>query len=162
MLLLQAEPRPAPGPDVRDPPRKLVLVAAGGCSVAIPIESVREVVPACLFTPLPGSGSHVCGLINLRGQIVTVIDLAASLRQATNGLGRECTVVIVEVGAKRIGVRVDEVLRMLEVPADTKMESGVMISRSGSQREYDPEPRHVETEVFLLIDPITHFGPYFV
>ena len=44
---------------------------------AFPGEQVREVRPLAGLTPLPGTPAFVAGLINLRGRIVPVIDLAA-------------------------------------------------------------------------------------
>lgn len=47
-----------------------------GQRLAIPLESVIRVVPALKCTPLPGAPQTVLGLVNVRGQIVPVVDLA--------------------------------------------------------------------------------------
>ena len=45
----------------------------------LPILSVREIIRSCEITPVPLAPRHVRGLINLRGQIVTILDLAVRL-----------------------------------------------------------------------------------
>ena len=50
-----------------------------GQSYAVPILSVQEVLAAAEIEPVPGSPPGVLGVINLRGQIVTVFDLRMRL-----------------------------------------------------------------------------------
>lgn len=54
-----------------------------GQRLAIPLESVIRVVPALKCTPLPGAPQTVLGLVNVRGQIVPVVDLARRFAWAT-------------------------------------------------------------------------------
>ncbi|WP_275589439.1 chemotaxis protein CheW [Pseudomonas sp. KSR10] len=48
----------------------------GNLQCAVPLENVVKVLPALLNTPLPGAPESVCGLVNLRGQVLPVIDLS--------------------------------------------------------------------------------------
>lgn len=48
----------------------------GGQHFAVALEHVVRVLPALLSTPLPGAPATVCGLVNVRGQILPVVDLA--------------------------------------------------------------------------------------
>jgi len=47
-----------------------------GQHFAVALESVVRVLPALLSTPLPGAPTTVCGLVNVQGNILPVIDLA--------------------------------------------------------------------------------------
>jgi purine-binding chemotaxis protein CheW len=47
--------------------------------VGIPVERVQEVLRAQTVTPVPLAHPHISGLLNLRGQIVTALDLRARL-----------------------------------------------------------------------------------
>jgi len=47
--------------------------------LGLPILSIREIIRSCEITPVPLAPRHVRGLINLRGQIVTILDLAVRL-----------------------------------------------------------------------------------
>ena len=51
----------------------------GATTYAVDVEDAREIVPMRKLTRLPGAPGHVLGLINVRGTIVTVIDLARRL-----------------------------------------------------------------------------------
>jgi purine-binding chemotaxis protein CheW len=86
-------------------PRYLV-VEAGGQRFAWELTAIREIVPARAVTRLPGSPTWVLGLLNLRGMVVTVVDLAARLGLAA---GAGVSVVVLDVEERRLGVRVDRV-----------------------------------------------------
>jgi purine-binding chemotaxis protein CheW len=47
--------------------------------LGVPVERVQEVLRAQPLTPVPLAHEHICGLVNLRGQIVTAVDLRARL-----------------------------------------------------------------------------------
>lgn len=87
----------------------------------VTLDAVREIVPFRRPTRLPGGGAHVAGLLNVRGTIVTVLDLGARL-----GAGAAAraggSVVLVEHGSKVVGVAVDEVLDVQRV-ADVEIET---------------------------------------
>lgn len=95
----------------------------------VELGTVREIIPARRPTRLPGAGPYVSGLVNVRGTIVTVLDLAARLAgageraDASRGVG---SIVLMEHGAKVVGVAVDEVLdvrRVAELELETEAES---------------------------------------
>ena len=75
-----------------------------GCEIAV----VREIIPARLATRLPGSPGYVLGLINLRGTVITVIDLVQRLGAGTAD-AREGSIVLVAFGPRSVGLAVDEV-----------------------------------------------------
>jgi chemotaxis signal transduction protein len=50
-------------------------VVAGGRTLALPLEDVRGVARAVPLVPIPGAPAAVAGLANIRGTLVTVLDL---------------------------------------------------------------------------------------
>ena len=64
----------------------------------LPILSVREIIRSCEITPVPLAPRHVRGLINLRGQIVTILDLAVRLGIRDRQEERESHVVVLKAG----------------------------------------------------------------
>ena len=96
--------------------RYLLFGVAGGtyaCEIAV----VREIVPFRRCTRLPGAPGHVCGLINLRGTVVTVLDLG--MRLGSTPVSRnEGSVILVEQGARVVGLGVDAVREVQRVPPD--------------------------------------------
>jgi purine-binding chemotaxis protein CheW len=84
---------------------------------ALPMRAVREIVDAQgRLVPMPGAPQHVPGMINLRGQMVPVVDMRGFLH-----LGGEtaCTpetkIVVLDQGEALVGLRVDAVRSILQV-----------------------------------------------
>ncbi|MGB0453023.1 MAG: chemotaxis protein CheW [Bacteriovoracaceae bacterium] len=85
---------------------------------AIHLLSVKEVIPLPETTPLPNSPSHYVGIMNLRGQIISVIDLRSRLKIKSKEEGLEEAVVIVEFDGVGIGVIVDSINSVLNIQSD--------------------------------------------
>jgi purine-binding chemotaxis protein CheW len=78
-------------------------------------------VPYRPATRLPGAPNYVCGLINLRGTIVTVLDLG--LRVGGKTVDRDGgSIILVENGSKLVGLAVDEV-RDVQPVSEEQVES---------------------------------------
>jgi purine-binding chemotaxis protein CheW len=101
----------------RVPTRRLLAFEVGGSAFACDMESFREIVPAQRTTRLPGAPETVCGLINLRGTIVTVIDGGVVLGKRpcarTSGL-----ILLADYFDRLVGVGVDDVRDIHDVPID--------------------------------------------
>ena len=76
-----------------------------GCDIG----AVREIIPYRRATRLPGAPAHVQGLINLRGTLVTVLDLGRRL-EPTRAPVREGSIILAEHGSRLVGIAVDEVM----------------------------------------------------
>jgi purine-binding chemotaxis protein CheW len=72
----------------------------GGRCFGLPILSVREIIRTCEITPVPLAPPHVRGLINLRGQIVTILDLAVRLGLRDRAEALESHVVVLTGGER--------------------------------------------------------------
>lgn len=124
-----------------------MLFRLAGRTFGIELDPVREIVPFRRTTRLPGTNVHVAGLMNVRGQIVTVIDLAARLGVSTAPHAGG-SVVLVEQGPKLVGVAVDEVLDVrraadLELGADADA-----VPEGGPVRSFG----RLDGEVIALLD----------
>ncbi|HEV7594890.1 MAG TPA: chemotaxis protein CheW [Gemmatimonadaceae bacterium] len=101
----------------RVPTRRLLAFEVGGAVFACDMESFREIVPTQRTTRLPGAPDTVCGLINLRGTIVTVIDggvvLGKPSSARTSGL-----ILLADYFERLVGVAVDDVRDIHDVPID--------------------------------------------
>jgi purine-binding chemotaxis protein CheW len=102
-----------------DAPR-LLLFAVAGRACACELDAVREIVPLRTATRLPGAPSYVTGLINLRGTILTVLDLGLRLGGAPADRERG-SIVLAQSGGKVIGLCVDE-LRDVQRVARSEIE----------------------------------------
>lgn len=89
---------------------------------AIGILRVKEIIAYDVLTRVPRAASYIRGIINLRGSVVPVIDLAARFGFRPTEVGRSTCIVIVEVALERepvvIGLLVDAVSQVVELSAD--------------------------------------------
>jgi purine-binding chemotaxis protein CheW len=113
-----------------DAPR-LLLFGVGGRLCACELDAIREIVPFRHATRLPGAPPFVTGLINLRGSILTVMDLGLRLGSSPIDAMRG-SIVLAESGGKVIGLGVDELRDVQRVaraqiePADGEIGSGLV------------------------------------
>ena len=87
--------------------------------LGVDVLKVQEVLRTQAMTPVPRSPAYVAGLINLRGQIVTALDLRRRLGMEDRGPDQEPMNVIVRTEGGPISLLVDEIGDVLEVPADS-------------------------------------------
>ncbi len=96
---LDTPQRPAPSADETVRSCSLLRLAVGDEVVAIGIEDVREILQMTRMTPLPRTPDFVRGVMNLRGAVVPVVDLAARLGRPASVIGRRSCIVVVECQA---------------------------------------------------------------
>ncbi|MFT8419176.1 MAG: chemotaxis protein CheW [Acetobacter sp.] len=95
---------------------KMIVFAVGEQEYCIPILSVREIRGFEKTTALPFAPHYVCGAINLRGIILTVIDLAVYLNIEPQADNPRRVVIIVESRNGTVcGLLVDRVIDMADV-----------------------------------------------
>jgi purine-binding chemotaxis protein CheW len=113
-----------------DAPR-LLIFGVSGRLCACELDSIREIVPYRQATRLPGAPPFVTGLINLRGSILTVMDLGLRLGGSPVDPIKG-SIVLAEHSTKVIGLGVDELRDVQRVPraqiepADGEIGSGVV------------------------------------
>lgn len=93
-----------------------------GETFAIGIRSIKEIIEYGHLTEVPMMPDLVRGVINLRGAVVPVVDLAVRFGRAPTEVARRTCIVIVEIEAQPeqsqvIGVLVDAVNEVLDIPA---------------------------------------------
>lgn len=88
---------------------------------AIGILNIREILEYGQLTAVPMMPGFIRGVINLRGAVVPVVDLAARFGGNPSEVTKRTCIVIIEVsteeGRQEIGVVVDAVSAVLEIPA---------------------------------------------
>lgn len=97
----------------------LTFLVAGE-SFAVSIPDIKEIIEVTNITHVPLTPDFIFGVINLRGNVVPVVDLAARLKNRRSELSKHSCIVLVSVenpeGAQLIGMLVDEVREILEIP----------------------------------------------
>jgi purine-binding chemotaxis protein CheW len=97
--------------------KQLATFAVDGRTLGVDVARVREVTRAREITPVPLAPAGVAGLMNLRGEIVTAVDLR--VRLGLPPLGPEASPMhVVLSGAEPVSLLVDEVADVVEVDED--------------------------------------------
>jgi purine-binding chemotaxis protein CheW len=105
--------------------RQFCTLHLAGHLFGVPVERVQEVISAQTMTPVPLSHVVIGGLINLRGQIVTAIDLRTRLEFDPRAEGEPMNVVVqtpsgvVSLLVDGIGDVVDVQDTIFEAPPET-------------------------------------------
>lgn len=81
----------------------------------VEITKVREIILMCDITDVPQSPHYVKGLINLRSNVIPVVDLRTLFGLAQRELTSESRIMVMQVGSRTIGIIVDAVDEVLRV-----------------------------------------------
>ena len=123
--------RAATQPDRRS---ELLSVRIGAQEFAMDIRSIREIRGWSASTHLPHAPSYIKGMINLRGTVLVVIDLAERLGLPPQEPNAASVVVVVEDGDKTAGLLVDAVCDIITVTDD--MRQDIPETGSNNPREF--------------------------
>jgi purine-binding chemotaxis protein CheW len=104
---------------------KYLTFALGKEEYGLEILKVREIIGWLEVTALPRTPAHIRGVINLRGQVIPVVDLRAKFEMAAAARTDQTCIIVVEIkqgraGARKLstGIIVDHVSEVLEVPSE--------------------------------------------
>ena len=120
---------------------QFVTVTIGSQLFGIPVLSVRDVLVAQKTTPIPLAPPEVAGALNLRGRIVTAIDMRRSLDLPARKEGGSGMYVVVEEFDELYSLMVDSVGEVMTLPVDA-------LERSPGT--LDPRWREVSGGIFRL------------
>lgn len=97
----------------------MVVMSLGGEKYAAGVDLVKEIVRMPAVTWVPGAVDPVKGVINLRGSIVPVVDLAGALSLKHADESDSSRIVVVETEAGLVGMLVDSVEEVSEIPLES-------------------------------------------
>lgn len=109
-------------PELAAERRQYLSFVLAGAAYAVPILKVKEIIQYAGLTPVPGAPRAVRGVLNLRGSVVPVVDLAVRFGVGETVPTRLTCVLVVEtvLGGEPalLGVLADEVREVLELGED--------------------------------------------
>jgi purine-binding chemotaxis protein CheW len=92
---------------------QIVNFTVADVNYGVPVDQVREVRDVQAVTPVPGAPNYVEGVTNLRGQIITVMDLRKRLNITKEGRGEK--IIVIEMGKAAVGIVVDSVTEVTTI-----------------------------------------------
>jgi purine-binding chemotaxis protein CheW len=135
-----------------------VCCRIGGMLVGIDLERVQEINRLTDPTPVPLLAPHVRGMINLRGSLVTVLDLGHVVSGQPTATGKNARTVVVELGDEVCGLIVDEVGDVVDVTGKTR--EPLPSHLPAGQRQWFTSLVQLPEELLLLLDieAVSGFG----
>lgn len=96
---------------------QIVGFRVGRETFGVPISLVHEIVRVPEITAVPEAPDYVEGVINLRGKIISVLDLRKRFGEKEITESKKNRILVVEVEGKMVGLIVDSASEVLKVPA---------------------------------------------
>ncbi len=96
-------------------PLRLVRFRVGEERFAVDILRVQEINRMMALTQMPQSPPSVCGVINLRGRIVPVLDFRTRMGLGATEPGDSSRIIVVDIKGSTLGFIVDEVHEVLQI-----------------------------------------------
>ncbi|MDH3326672.1 MAG: chemotaxis protein CheW [Gammaproteobacteria bacterium] len=84
-------------------------------SYGISVSQVHEVLRFTEIAPVPGAPSFIIGIINLRGNVVTVIDTRSRFGLAPKEVSDSSRIIINEIEGQQVGILVDSVAEVVDI-----------------------------------------------
>ena len=114
---------------------RICLFGIGEDLYAVPVEILSEIIILQKIYPVPTAPPHILGVINLRGNIVPIVDIRPALELPLQGTPGQ--IAIIKRGSLNIGIIVDNVYEVVAVPessvhdlpSDSETEDGKNRSR---------------------------------
>ena len=141
----------------------------GSDTFAVSLLKVKEIIEYDVVTQVPRMPDWVRGVINLRGSIVPVVDLAVKFRQRANEVRKQTCIVIAEVQCESettvMGVVVDSVSEVIDWRAHeiqappsfgTRLKADYLIGMAGSGKKFS---LILDIDKVLSIDELLELAP---
>lgn len=101
-------------PDDTVDAQKFLIFMAGHLKLGVVAEDVVEILNNQVITFLPMVPDFIRGIINMRGQMIPILDIRARLGLPT--LEEDSLVVVINLGDVQLGILADAVDQMLDIP----------------------------------------------
>jgi purine-binding chemotaxis protein CheW len=101
---------------LRRPDVSVAVLAVGGERLGIPVDGLREIVKAPPIAPLPGLPSWIAGIVQIRGELISVAHLGRMFEIETDA--NPAFLAIVEHQGRPVGLLADDLLGLREIFGD--------------------------------------------
>jgi len=134
---------------------RFLCFSLGSEEFAIPLLSVREVIAMPEITPVPQTPPHFLGIMNLRGQVISVMDLRTKLSIKPDPKA-ETAIIICDLNPNSIGIVVDSINSVLNPSAKEISEKPEIQSQKNT--EYIQGVFRSHDKLILLLDVAKTLG----
>jgi purine-binding chemotaxis protein CheW len=129
---------------------QVVSFKLGPEEYGVDIAQVQEINRMVAVTNVPRAPVFMEGVINLRGQLIPIIDLRTRFGMPRAEHTKNTRIVVTEISSKRVGMVVDSVSEVLRLPLDAIEPAPDMIT--GVDTEYIRGVGKIDDRLIILLD----------
>ncbi len=127
--------------------KKYLAFRSDELNFAIDADSVIEIINGHSITHLPKTPDFIKGIINLRGQIIPIMDMRLRMNRSEIEYGRESCIIVITVENISIGLLVESVSQMLDI-----YESQICAPPLSTHQDMVNGIARIHDAVYLLLD----------
>jgi purine-binding chemotaxis protein CheW len=135
-----------------------VTATVGGQLFGLPIARVQDVFVPDRLTRVPLAPLEIAGLLNVRGRILTVIDMWRRLDIEAQHAGARLLAVGIEHNGESYGLLIDQIGEVLRLPASGREDNPVNLDRKLAQVSAGVHRLDARLMVALDLDRVLDFG----
>lgn len=129
---------------------QLVTFSIGEEEFGVDILKVQEIIRTMEITKVPKAPEFVEGVINLRGNVIPIIDLRKRFGLQTRVHDKHTRIIVIEISKMVVGFVVDSVSEVLRIPSNTVEPPPPVVS--GLESEYISGVGKLEDRLLILLD----------
>ena len=132
--------------------KKFVIFELHDGKFAVPVEQISQITKFDKVFPLPNAPEYVLGVINLRGKIISLIDLEKRLNLRTKDpeLNETKQILFVDLGFETVGMLIDKVVNLTNISTDEISEDLELITGQISMEYLKGAAIHGEDIIIIL------------
>jgi purine-binding chemotaxis protein CheW len=123
----------------------------------VDIMGVEEIIRLQEITPVPRAPDFVEGIINLRNQIIPIVDLRKRLRMPVPAENENTRIIVMKIDTRRLGFMVDKVEEVMYISTDLIEDAPGM--SGGVQGNYVDGVARTEKGMVIILDVVKIFSP---
>lgn len=129
---------------------QVVSFHLGSEEYGVDISQVQEIIRMVEITHVPRAPHFMEGVINLRGQLIPIIDLRTRFDMARLEPTKSTRIIVTEIGSKKVGMVVDRVSEVINIPIENVEGAPEMIAGVGT--EYIQGVGKLNERLIIMLD----------
>lgn len=135
--------------------RQLVVFKLDKEEYGVEIMQVQEISPYQKPTKVPNAPSFVDGIINLRGEVIPIVNLKKRFNTPETEITELTRLIVVNNGSRRTGFVVDDASEVITIPDEDIEDAPPMIA--GADRRYIKGVGKIGNRILIVLDLLKLF-----
>lgn len=130
---------------------QVVVFKLGSDDYCVPVSQAREIQLYSIPTRIPNTPDFVEGVINLRGQIIPILDLKKRFGSGSTEINALTKIIIIDMDGELLGILVDSVSEVLKTP-QSRFEAPPSAVRTSINNNYISGIGKIDERLLILLD----------